>query len=375
IVKDRLKQKGFGNLEAMLDTLNFDGFLAELEKSDNVLAEELRVLSKKVPILVVTADHGASESGLKEAMTESNTSHTANKIPYIIYDPLRRTKIALKEGMTIRNNAATLLTLLGFNDSIPSCYEESIVPDDYNGYDRRLIEIVLDGWGINPDENYAYDAIRTAQTPVYDWLRDNASFVKIAAHGEVIGLRKVLTEREGAHHDNGLQPGATDIGHLHLFSGRLIKQPILLIDEMIKPTVNDGVFDESNPHLKPLVDSIKRAIDEKVRFHHIAFGSEGGVHACLSHMYAVMKLAKKLGMAKEQFIIHFVAEGRDVLIPRSANLFLKEVIDEINKTGIGVVATVFGRADWIRKDGYEYITDRAVSALCGDFSMFEEAKL
>jgi len=369
-IKQSAKELGVEGLNEMLEQGDFDAFLKGAEDYSD-LAKRSRDISKRVPILVVTADHGASEDGLQKDMLESNSSHTANPVPYIIYDPLRKTKISLKQGKTIRNNAATLLTLLGFNKDIPVCYEESLLPDSYKGYERRLVEIILDGWGINPNNNYTYDAIRTAYTPTYDWLRENASFTKVAAHGEVIGLRKILSQRGGPHHDRGLQPGATDIGHLHFFAGRLVKQPIVLIDELISGGLINGTFDEKRPEVKMIAQKMRRLIESGGKFHHIAFASEGGVHSCLSHMYALMRLAKKLGMKKDRFIIHFIAEGRDVLIPRSAHLFLRDVLEEIDKIGIGVVATVFGRADWVRKDGYEHLTDRAVGALAGNFELLK----
>ena len=177
----------------------------------------IKSLEQQVPLFVITADHGASEEGLKENPKESNNFHTANPVPYIIYDPLRKQKIPLREGKTIRNNAATLLQLLG--EEIPREYDESLLPADYQGSKRRIAFAVLDGWGINPDQSYPYDAIRLADTPNYDWFVENASFTKLQAHGEVIGLRKILSYEEGPHHLRGLQAGQTDIGHIHLFSG------------------------------------------------------------------------------------------------------------------------------------------------------------
>ena len=370
-VEENARRQGKESLVGSWRQRDFEAWLADVAAQDQAFADECQQLALAVPVLVVTADHGASETGLKATQSESNTSHSANRIPYIIYDPLRTSKITLKEEMTIRNNAATLLHLLGFREDIPKIYETSMLPDDFVGSPRRLVEIVLDGWGINEDDpNDPFDAIRTAHTPNYDWLVEHASMTIIKAHGEVIGLRKVLSKREGPHHDRGLQPGATDIGHLHLFSGRLIKQPILCIDELIKGGVHAGLFDAEAEYIRPIVAKMKRVIAENRRFHHIAFGSEGGVHACLSHLYAMMRLAKSLGMRPEQFVIHFIAEGRDVLIPRSAHMFLADLLEEIEKTQIGVVATVFGRADWVRKDKCEHQTDRAVSALAGDLEPF-----
>ena len=74
--------------------------------------------------------------------------------------------------------------------------------------------------------------------------------------------------------------------------------------------------------------------------------------------------------AFEVFFNLKICDGIIKWVNRSAHLFLKEVREEIDKIGIGEVATVFGRADCVRKDGYEHQTDRVVGALSGDLAMF-----
>jgi bisphosphoglycerate-independent phosphoglycerate mutase (AlkP superfamily) len=267
--------------------------------------------------------------------------------------------------------------------------DESLLPDDFEGRARRLVVIILDGWGINEGKGDVYDAIRTASTPTYDWLMKHASSTIVAASGKEIGLRQKLAEQQEPKpseqqeqtsdkkwtsiYDPGPQPGQTDIGHLHLFSGRLVKQPIILVDELIKGRpIHEGVFDVEREEVGLIVDRMQRVIaHENLRFHHIAFGSEGGVHSCLSHLHALMRLAKSLGMPKDKFVIHFVAEGRDVLVPRSAERFLRDVLEKTEEIGIGIVATVFGRSEWVRKDGYEHVTKRAISALTGELEGFD----
>ena len=325
--------------------------------------QEIKLLEQQVPLFIITADHGASEEGLKENPKESNNFHTANPVPYIIYDPLRRQKIPLKGGKTIRNNAATLLQLLG--EEIPKEYDESLLPADYQGSKRRIAFAVLDGWGINPDQSYPYDAIRLADTPNYDWFVENASFTTLWAHGEVIGLRKILSYEEGPHHLRGLQAGQTDIGHIHLFSGREVKQPLWYIDQLIKGGLANGVFDETKEEVKALIRELKKVKETGQKFHYLTIGSEGGVHASLYHMYALMRLAKKVGLEKDQFVIHFGADGRDVPT-RTAHLYLQDVYKKIEQIGIGVVSVVFGRDMLVRKEGAENITNRLIDVLSGE---------
>lgn len=342
---------------------DYDKFLERLKTVDENIYNNVRNLEARIPMLVVTADHGASEDGLKANQKESDTFHTANPVPYIIYDPLRKKKIPLKSGKTIINNAATLLHLLG--EEIPSDYEESLLPGDYKGSKRRIVFCVLDGWGINPDRNYPYDAIRLANVPNYNWLVENASFTKLKAHGEVIGLRSQLSYEDGPHHLKGLQAGQTDIGHLHLFSGRQIKQPLWYVDNLIKGKINEGVFDESKPEVKVLIDELNEAKDKNLKVFYIAVASEGGVHSSLYHMYALMRLAKKLGLKKDQFIIIPAADGRDVP-SRTADLYLQDIFTKIKEIGIGVVSGVFGRDMLVRKEGMEDITNRIIDVFSGN---------
>ncbi|MFH1258886.1 MAG: hypothetical protein ABII74_03585 [Elusimicrobiota bacterium] len=347
---------------------DYDEFLEELKKisgEESLEYVKIKQLEAKVPLFIVTADHGASEAGLiKGDQKKSDTFHTANPVPYIIYDPLRKKKIALKTGKTIINNAPTLLHLLGLNEQKPEEYVDSLLPEDYQGNRRRIAFAVLDGWGINPDQTYPGDAIRTAYVPNYNWLVKNASFTEVSAHGKVIGLRENLSLEEGRHHLRGLQAGQTDIGHFSLFTGRQIKQPLLYVDELIKGGIREGIFDETKPEVQMLVEELTAVKKENSSFHYIALGSEGGVHSSLYHLYALLRLAQKAGLRSDQFVIHLAADGRDVP-SRTAHLYLQDVLTKTHEIGIGVVADVFGREMLVRKDGYEKKTYRIIDVLSG----------
>ncbi len=351
----------FDNLVKLLSQ-DYDLFLSQLQKDSLACYRDIKAQEAKVPIFVITADHGASEDGLTENPKESDTFHTANPVPYIIYDPLRNKKLTLKSGQTIRNNAATLLHLLG--EDIPEGSDPSLLPDDYQGSKRRIMMAVLDGWGINPDQTYQWDAIRLANTPNYDWLAENASFTQLQAHGEVIGLRDILSYEEGRHHLRGKQAGQTDVGHFAMFAFKEYKQPLWYVDRLIKGGIRDGIFDETEPEVQVLVKELQRVKENNLRFHYVTIASEGGVHSSLYHMYALMRLAKKIGLRPDQFVIQFAADGRDVPT-RSAHLYIQDVEKRIKEIGIGVIATVFGRDMFVRKDGEEKTTDRIIDVVEG----------
>ena len=83
--------------------------------------------------------------------------------------------------------------------------------------------IVMDGWGEAPA--VSDNAAKVAATPVLDRLLASFSHTFLAAHGLAVGLP------EG-------QMGNSEVGHLNLGAGRVVKQDLVVIDESIE----DGSF-------------------------------------------------------------------------------------------------------------------------------------
>jgi len=136
------------------------------------------------------------------------------------------------------------------------------------------------------------------------------------------------------------------------------------VDNLIKGKISEGVFDESKPEVKVLIDELNEAKDKNLKVFYIAVASEGGVHSSLYHMYALMRLAKKLGLKNDQFIIIPAADGRDVP-SRTADLYLQDIFTKIREIGIGVVSGVFGRDMLVRKEGMEDVTNRIIDVFSG----------
>jgi 2,3-bisphosphoglycerate-independent phosphoglycerate mutase len=88
--------------------------------------------------------------------------------------------------------------------------------------------IVLDGWGLS--DQCEGNAVALARTPAFDRLRSEHPHTSLVAHGRAVGVR------EG-------QIGNSEIGHLNLGAGRVVKQDILRIDD----TIADGSFFEIEP--------------------------------------------------------------------------------------------------------------------------------
>jgi 2,3-bisphosphoglycerate-independent phosphoglycerate mutase len=144
--------------------------------------------------------------------------------------------------------------------------------------------VVLDGWGLAQDG--PGNAVALARTPVFDELWDTFPHTTLTASGRAVGLP------EG-------QMGNSEVGHLNLGAGSVVRQDLTRIND----AVVDGVLSE-NP-------AITRALTCSERVHLIGLVSDGGVHSSLGHLQAIVELAGRLGVA--DLVIHCFTDGRDTL--------------------------------------------------------------
>ncbi len=185
-----------------------------------------------------------------------------------------------------------------------------------SGYHPLLLAI-LDGFGWREEEEG--NAVKLARTPTLDWLFSAYPWTLIQASGEAVGL------------PDG-QMGNSEVGHLNIGAGRIVYQEFTRINLAIR----DGSFFE-NPVLK---EAFLRAKKRSRRVHLLGLVSEGGVHSHLEHLFALLKMAKKLGM--ERVFVHSFLDGRDTP-PKSALSYIRQLEEEISQIGVGKVATVLGR--------------------------------
>lgn len=127
--------------------------------------------------------------------------------------------------------------------------------------------------------------------------------------------------------------GNSEVGHLNIGAGRVVYQELTRITKSIQ----DGDFFE-NPALNGAITAAK-ASGGKVHF--IGLCSDGGVHSHLEHLYALLDLSKRHGMADKAFV-HCLMDGRDVP-PSSGKDFIHTLEDKIAEIGSGKIATVAGR--------------------------------
>jgi 2,3-bisphosphoglycerate-independent phosphoglycerate mutase len=180
----------------------------------------------------------------------------------------------------------------------------------------NLALVILDGWGLAPPG--PGNAVSLADTPVFDELWESYPHTTLSASGRDVGLP------EG-------QMGNSEVGHLNLGAGAIVKQDLARIDD----AVADGSFFE-NDALLAACDAARRS--PRGRLHLMGLVSDGGVHSGWEHLEALIELAAREGVP--DLVVHAFTDGRDTL-PQSAAGYLAEVERWLRRAGR--IGTVSGR--------------------------------
>ena len=182
---------------------------------------------------------------------------------------------------------------------------------------KPIVLTILDGWGYRPQvEN---NAIALARKPVYDKLLAEFPNTLLHASDHFVGL------------PDG-QMGNSEVGHLNIGAGRVVRMDITRIDALIA----SGEF-FSHP---TIVDALKRAGEGGRQLHLFGLVSDGGVHSHQNHLYSLLKAAKQQGL--ERVLVHAFMDGRDTL-PTSGAGYLAALEQKMREYGVGKIASVSGR--------------------------------
>lgn len=182
---------------------------------------------------------------------------------------------------------------------------------------KPLVLCIMDGFGYNASD-YG-NAIAAAKTPNLDKIRENNPGTLIGASGMDVGL------------PDG-QMGNSEVGHTNIGAGRVVYQELTRISKAIA----DGDFFENSE----LRGAVENAIKNGTALHLVGLMSDGGVHSHNTHLWALVKLAKDMGL--KDVYVHCILDGRDVA-PTSGADFVQECADKLNEIGVGKIATVMGR--------------------------------
>jgi 2,3-bisphosphoglycerate-independent phosphoglycerate mutase len=158
----------------------------------------------------------------------------------------------------------------------------------FGGPEGPVVLVIMDGVGIgkNPESDY----VKIANTPNLDWLRENAVYNEVKAHGIAVGL------------PDDSDMGNSEVGHNAIGCGRVFAQGAALVGDAIETAAmfEGAVWNE-------LVANVN---EKESALHFIGLFSDGNVHSNINHLEAMLNRAKAEGIKKAR--IHPLIDGRDV---------------------------------------------------------------
>ena len=179
---------------------------------------------------------------------------------------------------------------------------------------KKILTIILDGFGLKEDE-YG-NAIKKANMVNFNKFYNENPHTLLHASGQYVGL-------------NDGQFGNSEIGHMTIGAGRLIKSREVLVDEFL-----DNINNNESETIQKL-----KSMNEK-NIHIMGLCSDGNVHAGIDDFIKMYEFLVKNGCKNIYF--HLITDGRDTEI-NSAYNYIKIIEDNIKKTKIGSIATICGR--------------------------------
>jgi 2,3-bisphosphoglycerate-independent phosphoglycerate mutase len=202
---------------------------------------------------------------------------------------------------------------------------------------KPTVLMILDGFGLN--EKVEANAIAEAKKPNIDRLMKEYPFVKGYASGMAVGL------------PDG-QMGNSEVGHINMGAGRIVYQELTRITKEIQ----DGTFYKNTALLEAIENCKKNDSD----LHLFGLLSDGGVHSHITHLYALLELAKREEL--KNVYVHAFLDGRDTP-PASGKGFIEQLQDQMKTIGVGKVATVMGRYYAMDRDNRWDRVEKAYNAI------------
>ena len=177
--------------------------------------------------------------------------------------------------------------------------------------------IIMDGYGLS--DACSGNAINCAKSENVCKIMNEYPSTVIGASGMDVGLP------EG-------QMGNSEVGHLNMGAGRIVYQELTRITK----SINDGDFFNN----EELLYAINNAKTNGKKLHVYGLLSDGGVHSHITHLYALIKMAKEQGL--DDIFVHCFLDGRDVS-PTSGADFISALNDKMAELSFGTIASVGGR--------------------------------
>jgi len=306
----------FPNVDVVGHIENESAILSAVAAVDRHLGLVVDEARRQDMTVIITADHGTVEKWQYPDGT-IDTGHTDSPVPFILIHPGYNR--SLRDQGALSDIAPTILDLFGIPKP-PSMTGRSLMsesPSCANRSCKRLILILLDGWGENA--TLQGNLIVKADTPRMDVFRKDHPFTLLLASGEAVGLPPGTV-------------GNSEAGHLHIGSGRTIFSDRLKIDQAIE----NGLFFQ-NPAFLAAMD---KSSQNDRPLHLMGIVSFFSSHGSINHLFALMEMAKQKGI--KELYIHAML-GRRGELPESGAIYIERVEQKARDLGLGTVVSVIGR--------------------------------
>ena len=179
---------------------------------------------------------------------------------------------------------------------------------------RKILTVILDGFGYR-EEEYG-NAIKMADTKNFDRLWETFPSTTLYASEEYVGL-------------NPGEFGNSEIGHMTIGAGRLIKQHGPRITDFLKDiNTNNNLFKEF----------LEEAKTKTV--HIMGLYSDGKVHSNLEHFLSIYNILKDNSAKEIHF--HLITDGRDTKVNAALN-FVKDLEEKLANDNQADISSLCGR--------------------------------
>lgn len=319
-ISDKVRDKGFDLIVANFPNVDVVGHIENepavmraVEAVDRNAGLCVKEAIENGMTVIITADHGTVEKWLYPDGAV-DTGHTNSPVPFIIIDP--ESKIALSPRGELADIAPTILEMLRIEK--PRCMTgRSLLEKPPERRPDRILFLILDGWGYNPEAKG--NLIALAKTPNMDRFLKECPFSILEAAGEAVGLPAGTV-------------GNSEVGHLHIGSGRRVYSDRARIDQAIA----NGSFFRNEGFLEPM----RRARDTNSALHLMGIVSFFSSHGSVNHLLALMEMAAGEGV--KEVYIHAML-GRRGEMPESGANYIQMVEKKAAELKMGKVVSVIGR--------------------------------
>ncbi len=204
----------------------------------------------------------------------------------------------------------------------------------------------MDGFGLGP--KYPGNAVENTPKPHLENIFKECPGCRLSASGLDVGLP------EG-------QMGNSEVGHTNIGAGRVVFQDL----PHISRDIDSGEFFKNPAYL----EAMEHCREWGTALHLMGLLSDGGVHSHITHLFALVKMAKEQGL--EKVYVHCFLDGRDVP-PSSGKSYVEQLQAKLDELGTGRIATVMGRYYAMDRDKRWDRVQRASDAIARGEGICEE---